>query len=66
MSGPLTSPLLNAIVSASPTAPDAAPENAKDLAHHRKNGKGFVNPWDSFVDRDAVELIVMMTKYGIR
>lgn len=63
MSGPFTSPLLNAIVSASPTAPDAAPANAKELAHHKKNGKGFINPWDSFLDREPYEIFIMMAKY---
>lgn len=26
----------------------AVPEEAKDKKHHLKNGKGFINPWDSW------------------
>jgi hypothetical protein len=28
----------------------AVPENAKDKAHHLKDGKGFTNPWDSWIE----------------
>ncbi|KAF2153235.1 Zn-dependent hydrolase/oxidoreductase [Myriangium duriaei CBS 260.36] len=62
MSGPFTSPLLNAIVSASPASASSAPENAKDLTHHAKGGKGFVNPWESFLDRSAPAIIWAMIK----
>ncbi|KAF1921252.1 beta-lactamase superfamily domain-containing protein [Ampelomyces quisqualis] len=31
----------------------AQPEDAKDKAHHLKNGKGFTNPWDSYVENSA-------------
>jgi N-acyl-phosphatidylethanolamine-hydrolysing phospholipase D len=26
----------------------AVPEDSKELAHHVKGGKGFINPWESF------------------
>jgi hypothetical protein len=26
----------------------AVPEDSKELAHHAKGGKGFINPWESF------------------
>jgi N-acyl-phosphatidylethanolamine-hydrolysing phospholipase D len=26
----------------------AQPEEAKEKAHHLKNGRGFTNPWDSY------------------
>jgi N-acyl-phosphatidylethanolamine-hydrolysing phospholipase D len=32
-----------------PTQGAAQPEDAKDKAHHLKGGKGFTNPWDSYV-----------------
>ncbi|PNS15739.1 N-acyl-phosphatidylethanolamine-hydrolyzing phospholipase D [Sphaceloma murrayae] len=47
MEGPLTSPIFNAIVSSSPSSSPSVPANAKDLAHHEKSGKGFINPWES-------------------
>lgn len=53
MDGPLTSPMFNAIVSAPPSLTSAVPESAKDLAHHEKNGKGFINPWESYNDRSG-------------
>ncbi|KAL2063027.1 hypothetical protein VTL71DRAFT_6099 [Oculimacula yallundae] len=34
----------------SPTAPGAVPEDSATKAHHAKDGKGFVNPWPSWVD----------------
>ncbi|KAL5378827.1 hypothetical protein DPSP01_008867 [Paraphaeosphaeria sporulosa] len=38
-----------AIVS-NPAAVGAKPEDADAKAHHLKDGKGFINPWDSFRD----------------
>jgi len=38
----------------------AKPEDASDLKHHAKGGKGFVNPWESFLDRSAWEIIRVM------
>ncbi|KAF4552278.1 Beta-lactamase-like protein 3 [Elsinoe fawcettii] len=49
----MTSPLFNAIVSAPPSFTSAVPANAKDLAHHEKDGKGFINPWDSYLERSG-------------
>jgi hypothetical protein len=43
---------LYAIIS-TPTQVAAQPEEAKDKAHHLKNGKGFTNPWDSYVATTA-------------
>ncbi|KAI9685337.1 MAG: hypothetical protein M1820_010818 [Bogoriella megaspora] len=47
MSSASTSALLYATVS-SPGQAGAKPENAKDLEHHLKDGKGFRNPWESY------------------
>jgi hypothetical protein len=35
----------------------AEPEDAKDKAHHLKNGKGFINPWDSFVETSPFQFM---------
>jgi N-acyl-phosphatidylethanolamine-hydrolysing phospholipase D len=32
-----------------PTQGAAQPEDAAAKAHHLKDGKGFTNPWDSYV-----------------
>jgi N-acyl-phosphatidylethanolamine-hydrolysing phospholipase D len=46
---------LYAIVS-NPTQLAAQPEEAKDKAHHLKNGSGFTNPWDSYVANSALKV----------
>lgn len=35
----------------------ATPEDAADKRHHLKNGKGFTNPWDSYVDATPWQLL---------
>jgi hypothetical protein len=35
----------------------AKPEDAELKAHHLKNGKGFVNPWDSYKDLRPWEIM---------
>jgi len=34
----------------------AVPEDAKDKRHHVKGGVGFVNPWDSYLERSGFEI----------
>ncbi|ORY14773.1 N-acyl-phosphatidylethanolamine-hydrolyzing phospholipase D [Clohesyomyces aquaticus] len=41
---------LYAALVTNPAQMGARPEDADELKHHLKNGKGFKNPWDSFVD----------------
>lgn len=38
--------------SITPVSSDAqpAPEDVSALVHHAKNGKGFINPWESWKD----------------
>jgi N-acyl-phosphatidylethanolamine-hydrolysing phospholipase D len=36
----------------------AKPEDADEKKHHLKNGKGFTNPWDSYVESSFVDLVV--------
>jgi hypothetical protein len=35
----------------------AQPEEAAQKAHHLKNGKGFTNPWDSYTELSAFQVI---------
>ena len=55
-SSSMTSAILNAIV-ASPETLSAQPSDAKEKRHHNKNGKGFMNPWPSFLERSAPEMV---------
>lgn len=57
----MTSAMLNAVVT-SPSTYSAQPSDAKDKAHHNKNGKGFVNPWPSYKDWQPWSIILAMTK----
>jgi N-acyl-phosphatidylethanolamine-hydrolysing phospholipase D len=50
---------LYAMVS-NPAQVAAQPEDAKDKAHHLKNAKGFINPWDSFVETSPFQFMRMM------
>jgi L-ascorbate metabolism protein UlaG (beta-lactamase superfamily) len=55
-------PALYAVVS-NPATAFAQPEDAKELKHHLKRGKGFTNPWPSFEVLGVFELGWMMAKY---
>lgn len=57
----MTSALLNAVVT-SPSAFSAQPPDAKEKAHHNKNGVGFVNPWDSYKDWQPWSILMAMAK----
>lgn len=46
-----------AVVS-NPAQIGAVPEDAGEKKHHLKNGKGFVNPWDSFMETTHFEVVV--------
>ena len=48
--------LLTATVAHAPRR-GAEPEEAKDLRHHLKDGKGFVNPWDSWRELDTLTIL---------
>jgi hypothetical protein len=48
---------LYAVVS-NPAQVAARPEEADEKKHHLKNGKGFTNPWDSYVDISPWTLLV--------
>ncbi|KAH6872822.1 beta-lactamase superfamily domain-containing protein [Alternaria rosae] len=48
---------LYAVVS-NPVQIAAKPEEADEKRHHLKNGKGFTNPWDSYVESSPWELLI--------
>ncbi|KAF1837059.1 Metallo-hydrolase/oxidoreductase [Decorospora gaudefroyi] len=41
-----------------PAQTAARPEEADEKRHHLKNRKGFTNPWDSYIESSAWELVV--------
>lgn len=65
MSSNSTSAALYAVVSSSSKGRGAVPEGVKELQHHNKNGKGFINPWPSYIERSGPELGAMLLKYHI-
>lgn len=44
----------------SPTALGAVPEDTEAKKHHLKDGKGFINPWDSWKDFNGPKIGAMM------
>jgi N-acyl-phosphatidylethanolamine-hydrolysing phospholipase D len=46
-----------------PAQVGAKPEEAAELRHHLKHGKGFVNPWDSYKDVSPWKLLPQMLWY---
>jgi N-acyl-phosphatidylethanolamine-hydrolysing phospholipase D len=65
MASATTSALLYATVS-SPGARSAQPSDVQEKRHHNKHGKGFVNPWDSYIERGPAELLGAMTWRALR
>jgi len=58
-----TAAVLYASVISTSTATNAVPEDVKDKQHHRKEGKGFMNPWESFLDRSFFKILSAMLRY---
>jgi hypothetical protein len=48
MSSASTAVALYASTISAPQTMGAVPDDSKELAHHLKGGKGFINPWESF------------------
>jgi len=48
MSGAATAAALYAATISPAAVMGATPEDAKEKSHHLKDGKGFINPWDSW------------------
>jgi N-acyl-phosphatidylethanolamine-hydrolysing phospholipase D len=63
MSSASTSAALYAAVTSPAQAIGAQPDEAKDKRHHLKDGKGFINPWDSYIDRAGFSIGMAMIKY---
>jgi len=58
--GAAASALLYAVVS-NPAQVGAQPEDAKAKKHHLKHGRGFENPWDSFISYSVPRVLGGMT-----
>jgi len=52
----MTSVLASAVVS-SPNTLSASPSDISGKAHHNKNGKGFINPWPSYLERSGLTMM---------
>ncbi|KAK0662388.1 N-acyl-phosphatidylethanolamine-hydrolyzing phospholipase D [Lasiodiplodia hormozganensis] len=57
MASASTSAVLYATVVSASQLTGAVPEDASDLAHHAKGGKGFVNPWDSYREQSVPQIL---------
>jgi N-acyl-phosphatidylethanolamine-hydrolysing phospholipase D len=55
----MTSAILSAVVS-NPTTLSAQPSEAKEKAHHNKSKKGFNNPWPSYKEWSAPQILSKM------
>lgn len=64
MSSASTSAVLYATVVSASQLTGAVPEDAKDLAHHAKGGKGFLNPWESYREMSVPQLVGSLLWYG--
>jgi len=38
------------------------PQDAAELKHHAKDGKGFINPWESYINRGFWDIAIAMIK----
>lgn len=56
MSSGMTAAALYAVTMTPPSALGAVPEDTAEKAHHLKNGKGFINPWDSWRDQGGIAI----------
>ncbi|KAJ8607492.1 hypothetical protein MRB53_040264 [Persea americana] len=55
----MTSSMLHAVVSSSNIA-STTPKDVQEKRHHNKHGKGFINPWDSYIERSGWQIGRMM------
>jgi hypothetical protein len=60
MSGGTIAAALYAATFSAPAALGAVPEDTEKKAHHLKNGKGFTNPWDSWKEFTARNILWSM------
>jgi len=66
MSSSATAAALYAATVSSSTITGATPEEAKEKRHHVKDGKGFVNPWDSWKEMPGPAIAREMIWYATR
>lgn len=64
MASASTSAVLYATVVSASQLTGAVPEDAKDLAHHAKGGKGFVNPWESYREQSVPQILGALLWYN--
>ena len=64
MASASTSATLYAAVTSPAQITGAEPEDAKELKHHLKHGKGFQNPWDSYKNTVGPTTILTIAWYG--
>ncbi|KAF2843394.1 Metallo-hydrolase/oxidoreductase [Patellaria atrata CBS 101060] len=60
MASASTAAVLYASVVSSAQLTGAVPEDAKELKHHAKGGKGFINPWESYTDLPVFKTLCTM------
>ena len=60
MSSSNTSAILYAATVSAASVTGATPEDAKEKKHHLKDGSGFTNPWDSWRNQTAPQLMKAM------
>jgi len=63
MASASTSATLYAAVTSPAQITGAEPEDAKELKHHLKHGKGFQNPWDSYKNTVGPTTILTIAWY---
>ncbi|KAF1982282.1 Metallo-hydrolase/oxidoreductase [Aulographum hederae CBS 113979] len=63
MSSASSSVMLYAAAISSSQMAGAVPEDAKELKHHLKDGKGFVNPWRSYRDFTPFSIMKAMISH---
>ncbi|CAG8953491.1 hypothetical protein HYFRA_00010241 [Hymenoscyphus fraxineus] len=60
MSSGMAAAMAYACTMTPPSTLGAVPEDSKEKAHHLKDGKGFRNPWPSWVDQSPIKITSAM------
>ena len=63
MSGAATAAALYAATISPAAIMGATPEDANEKSHHLKDGKGFLNPWDSWKEMAGLAIARAMIGY---
>lgn len=59
----MASAALYAATITNPTTAGNVPEDSKAKKHHLKDGKGFTNPWDSWIEKSGPGMFVDIFRY---